>query len=183
MPRNMSGVYSLPVGNPVVAGTVIESTWANTTLSDVATEITGSLPRNGAAPMTAQLILSGDATLPLGAVPLQQLQSDAVAKDSDTGSARIPSGTTAQRPGAPAYGEIRSNSTLGQIEWYDGADWLPLGGGVTGASGNGFVFENDITVTGDYTITTGKNGMSAGPITIDSGISVTVPSGSVWSVL
>ena len=43
MPRNGSGTYSLPSGNPVVAGTTIEASWANTTLNDVATELTGSL--------------------------------------------------------------------------------------------------------------------------------------------
>ena len=55
MPRNGSGVYSLPSGNPVVDDTTIEASWANTTLSDLATEITGSLPRNGTAPMTGTL--------------------------------------------------------------------------------------------------------------------------------
>jgi len=49
MSRNGSGTYSLPAGNPVVTGTTIASTWANTTLSDIATEITNSLPRDGQA--------------------------------------------------------------------------------------------------------------------------------------
>jgi hypothetical protein len=44
-------------------------------------------------------------------------------------------------------------------------------------------YENDQNVTANYTITSGKNAMSTGPITIDSGVSVTVPSGSVWVVL
>jgi len=43
--------------------------------------------------------------------------------------------------------------------------------------------ENDQTVTTNYTITTNKNAMSTGPITINSGITVTVPSGSNWVVL
>lgn len=53
MPRNGSGSYSLPTGNPVVSGTVIESTWANNTLNDIATELTNSLSRTGAGGMTA----------------------------------------------------------------------------------------------------------------------------------
>lgn len=58
MPRNSTGLYVLPSGNPVVSGTPIESTWANTTLSDVAAEITGSLDRQGRGAMLAPLKLS-----------------------------------------------------------------------------------------------------------------------------
>jgi len=75
MPRNAQGIYSLPAGNPVVPGTLIESTWANPTMSDIAAALTGSLPRNGSAPMQGPLILAGDATRPLEAVPLQQLNA------------------------------------------------------------------------------------------------------------
>lgn len=75
MPRNVQGIYSLPAGNPVVPGTLIESTWANPTMSDIAAALTGSLPRNGSAPMQGPLILAGDATQQLAAVPLQQLNA------------------------------------------------------------------------------------------------------------
>lgn len=47
MSRNGSGTYSLPVGNPVVTGTTITSTWANTTLTDIASALTGSLAADG----------------------------------------------------------------------------------------------------------------------------------------
>lgn len=53
MPRNGSGTYSLPAGNPVVSGTTIESSWANTTLSDIGTAMTDSLSRSGQGGMTA----------------------------------------------------------------------------------------------------------------------------------
>lgn len=55
MPRNSGGTYTLPSGNPVATGTTIQSTWANTTLSDVATEVTNSLDRNGRGSMLAPL--------------------------------------------------------------------------------------------------------------------------------
>ena len=54
MPRS-SGTYTLPAGNPVVTGTTITSTWANTTLSDIATALTGSVATDGTAPMTGAL--------------------------------------------------------------------------------------------------------------------------------
>lgn len=54
MPRNSAGTYSLPAGNPVVTGTTISSSWANTTMSDIGTALTGSLARNGDGGMTGQ---------------------------------------------------------------------------------------------------------------------------------
>lgn len=55
MSRNGSGVYSLPAGNPVVTGTTISSTWANNTLSDMATALTGSVASDGQTAMTGNL--------------------------------------------------------------------------------------------------------------------------------
>lgn len=77
MPRNVSGVYTLPAaaGNPVVSATSIEPDWANQTLNDVADALTASLPRDGAAPMTGPLLLSGNAAVALAAVPKQQLDA------------------------------------------------------------------------------------------------------------
>ena len=55
MSRNGSGTYSLPAGNPVVTGTTISSTWANNTLSDIATALTGSLASDGQTTATGNL--------------------------------------------------------------------------------------------------------------------------------
>jgi len=75
MPRNAQGVYSLASGNPVIPGTLIESTWANPTMSDIAAALTGSLPRDGSAGMTGPLFLSADAIQPMEAVTKQQLDT------------------------------------------------------------------------------------------------------------
>ena len=53
----------------------------------------------------------------------------------------------------------------------------------TGGTGSVVFYENDQTVTQDYTITSGKNAMSAGPITVNSGVTVTVPTGSTWTIV
>ena len=45
------------------------------------------------------------------------------------------------------------------------------------------IFENSNTITSNYEIASGNNGMSAGPITINSGISVTIPTGSTWTIV
>jgi len=55
MSRNGSGTYSLPAGNPVVTGTTISSTWANTTLTDIANALTGSLATDGQTTATGNL--------------------------------------------------------------------------------------------------------------------------------
>ena len=55
MPRNSSGTYSLVSGNPVVTGTIITSSWANTTLPDMGTELTDSLSRTAKGGMLAAL--------------------------------------------------------------------------------------------------------------------------------
>mgnify|MGYP003645239490 CR=1 FL=1 len=47
MPRDSAGNYALPAGNPVVSGTVIDTTWANPTMTDIATAIQDSLSRSG----------------------------------------------------------------------------------------------------------------------------------------
>jgi len=55
MARNGSGTYNLPSGNPVTTGTTISSTWANNTLSDMATALTGSVASDGQTTPTANL--------------------------------------------------------------------------------------------------------------------------------
>lgn len=59
MSRNGAGTYSLPAGNPVVTGTTISSTWANTTLSDMGTALTASIANDGQTPILANLPMSG----------------------------------------------------------------------------------------------------------------------------
>jgi hypothetical protein len=100
-----------------------------------------------------------------------------------TGFALIPAGTTAERPVSPVNGQIRYNTTTAQFEGYQGGAWGQLGGGATGGGGDEVFVENGVTVTTSYTLSTSKNASSVGPITINSGVTVTVPSGQRWVVL
>lgn len=108
-----------------------------------------------------------------------------VSKTSDTGSAVVPSGTEAQRDGSPSAGYFRFNSDSTSFEGYDGSEWGAIGGGggASGAGGDAVFYENGQTVTTSYTLTAGNNAMSTGPITVNSGVTVTVPTGSRWLVL
>jgi len=106
--------------------------------------------------------------------------SGVVTKTSATGSAELPVGTTAQRDGSPSAGYLRWNSDDTSAEVYDGSAWTAVGGGNSTTEG---LYEHAHTISANYSITSGNNAMSAGAITIDSGVSVTVPTGSTWTIV
>jgi hypothetical protein len=101
---------------------------------------------------------------------------------SGTGYIDLPVGTTAQRPGSPSIGMVRFNTDIAQFEGY-GSAWGVLGGGAVGGGADRVFLENDQTITTNYTITSSRNAVTAGPVTINAGIVVTIPSGSVWSIV
>lgn len=295
MSRNGNGTYNLPAGNPVSSGSVITSTWANTTLSDIAVALTGSIAADGQTPVTGNLNMAGNkvsnlgaGTLSTDAANLAQVTSSVAITGgningtpigattpstgafttlsatgevtfSSTGSMKVPSGTTAQRNNN-LLGSFRFNTTFGRFEGcvavtagqtistishvttlatlttatahglitgdfvtvsgalplaYNGTyqiivtsttsftyvmatdpasnatvvgsyvygTWGAVGGGATGGGNNQVFVLNDQSVTVDYTIPTGKNASSAGPITVDGGITVTVPDNSTWVIV
>jgi hypothetical protein len=301
MSRNGNGTYNLPAGNPVSSGSVISSTWANTTLSDIAVALTGSVASDGQTPITGNLNMAGNkisnlgtGTLATDAANLTQVTSAVAITGGNingtpigqttaalgsftglnasgdlsaagnvtftsTGSMKVPTGTLAQRNNN-ALGLLRFNSTFGYFEGcvavtagavistitrvtttatlttstnhglstgdfitvlgaipvefngtysitvtgvntftyvmastpsadattmgsYVVGTWSAVGAGATGGGGNQIFVENGQTVTTSYTIPVGKNAMSTGPITINGGVTVTVPSGGRWVVL
>jgi hypothetical protein len=95
-----------------------------------------------------------------------------------TGALKVPVGTSGQRP-TPATGQVRFNTTDTQFEGYNGAAWSSIGGAAAG----GAVYENKQSIRANYTMSTDYNGESVGPITVDSGVTVTIPSGSRWVIL
>lgn len=121
--RNSSGTYSLPSGNPVTSGTPITSAWANTTLSDLGTEMTSSLDRSGRGAMLAPLQCSNGTNA---------LPSLTFGSDTDTGLYRI----GANNPGMSAGG------TKAQ-------EWTASGSAVTGT----FSVSGATTLTGATTQT------------------------------
>ena len=191
MSRNGTGVYSLPAGNPVVTNTTISSTWANTTLTDIATALTGSLASDGQTPATGNLDMNSNKIVNLtagtttgDAVNYTQFVA-AFVNPVFTGTEfmLIPKGTTGQRPAVPVDGEMRYNTTTSQFEGYQGGAWGQLGGGATGGGGDEVFVENARVVTVNYTLSTNKSAESVGPITINSGITVTIPSDERWVIL
>lgn len=139
---------------------------------------------NATSANTVSTIVARDASgnFSAGTLTLTSFSYSGNPTTTSTGAIQLPFGTTAQRPTA-ATGQIRYNSTLGQFEGYNGSAWGTIGGGATGAGGDSVFLENGQTVTTSYTLTTGKNAVSAGPITINSGVVVTVPSGASWVIV
>ena len=102
-----------------------------------------------------------------------------------TGAIDVAAGATGDRPDPASNGMFRYNTTDNAFEGYANGAWGAIGGG-GGASGGGsdaVFYENGQNVTTDYSITSSTNAMSAGPITVDSGATVTVPSGSTWTIV
>jgi hypothetical protein len=90
---------------------------------------------------------------------------------SGTGYVQMPVGATTDRPGTPAEGMLRYNSTLDTFEGFSNNQWGQVGGaaGATGGGPDEVFYENDQTVTISYTIPSTKNAMTTGPITLGGG--------------
>jgi hypothetical protein len=135
-------------------------------MNDLAAAITASIAADGQTTITGPLVGINN-TIQFGG----------------TGQITLPVGTTAERSATPFSGMIRYNSTFSQFEGYSAGTWSQVGGGATGGGGDTVFVENSTIVTTSYTLSTGKNAESVGPITINSGAVVTIPSGQRWVVL
>jgi hypothetical protein len=95
-----------------------------------------------------------------------------------TGSLGLPVGTTGERP-TPTNGMIRYNTTLSQFEGYGNGLW----GGIGGAQAGGAIMTNKDVASVSYTIATGENGLSVGPVSVNSGVTITVATNQRWLIL
>lgn len=114
MPRDGSGNYTLPAGNPVISGTIIETTWANPTMADVASALTDSLSRSGSGGMLVPF-LNADGTGPLPGI--------AWVNQPNMGFYRP--GLNEQRMSIASVDKFRSTATA-PLEIWDGALWVPV---------------------------------------------------------
>ena len=199
MSYNGSGTFQINTsGQPVVAGTVISSTAFNALTADLATGLSTAITKDGQTTATARIPFAQGLTSTLttdsssvstgsiitagGVGVAKALYVGGIANFTATSAVLLAKGTTAQQPTGVA-GYIRFNTDTNTFEGYNGTAWSAVGGGATGGGTDQIFVQNGQTVTTDYTITTNYNAMSTGPITINSSITVTVPSGSNWVVL
>jgi len=119
-----------------------------------------------------------------------------VSKTSLTGSAPLPSGTTAQRDGSPSAGFIRFNTEEASFEGYDGSAWGSIGGaggglfkgenGTVGdpSTGAGDIFRvNEQTLNTDVTIGATENASATGPLTVASGVELDITNGGNLAIV
>ncbi len=109
---------------------------------------------------------------------------------------KLPSGTTAQRPVGVTAGTLRYNSEIDNAEIYvndigDGtAGWAPVAGGGPSIGEDSVIRCNPSTIAENLTVgpvanndAKYTNGFTAGPITIQSGYTVTIENNAAWSVV
>lgn len=224
---NVVAANSATVPNSLLANSSITVGSTTFNLGDTSTTLAGLSSVTSTALVGALTGTVGATSPTTGAFTTMTASSDS--SFTSTGALAISNGTTAQRPGSPAVGMLRYNSTIGEFEGYSGASpsWKSVGGSAisndtstasnlyplfaaatTGTAQNVYtsnaqylfkpstgelsvkaprasngILVNSATVTSDYTIASGDNGLSAGPVSVDSGVTVTVSSGSVWTVV
>ena len=162
---NSAAIYANGAFTAANAGTAIDTTQNNS--------ITVALNTANAAFTTAN---NANANGSITAAKLDIKSANGV------GAVILPAGTTAQRPSGTS-GSIRYNTTTGQFEGYTSTDWGSIGGGATGGGNDTVFFLNSNTVTANYTITSGYNALSAGPITINANVTVNISNGANWVVV
>ena len=141
--RDALGNFSAGTITAALAGNAATATKLTTARTISLTgEVTGSVSFDGSvnASITATVVDDSHNHIIANVDGLQTALDGKVAKDSDTGSATLPTGTTAQRSAVPVAGALRFNSTLMQFEGYNGTKWDTVGG----------VIERGSNVNGEY---------------------------------
>ena len=173
--------FALVDANTIVFGTNLP-TGADVFIIQIGSSVTVPTPGDGT--VTTAKIGSGAVTtakIADSAVTTVKVADDAVTLAKLAGLARgkIIYGDSSGNPAALSLG------SSGQTLVSDGTDisWGDAAAGATGGGSDKIFWENGQTVTTNYTITNNYNAMSAGPITIYNGISVTIGTGENWTIV
>jgi hypothetical protein len=200
MPRNSSGVYSLPLP-PVIPDTVIESVWANTTLDDVAQSLTDSLDRYGRGSMVGPFrFADGSLVAPgcswtaetssgfarLGTGVMAAVILGAEAAEFNVGGMTVPAGKKLVLTDVPAVGPDAANKT-----YVDGGDSTTLfnaneytDNAVANAAGllPGLTAINPVDITASRALTAADFGTGIIRINAGAAIAITVPTLAVMGL-
>ena len=178
-----------------------EDTWGtkiNTNLNLIDTQMkvsdtrsAASLPKAGGA-MTGAITtnstfdgrdVAADGVTADAALPKAGGELTGDVTNTSTGSFQVSQGTTAQRPSGTANGRLRYNSTEAAFEGYTAAGWGEIGGGGPSLGDDSVIRTNSKVIATSITFAGTENGMTIGPISLNSGVVVTVTSGSTWTVI
>jgi hypothetical protein len=144
-------------------------------LNTTATQFTATLPWRGQNGTAAAPAFSASADTNTG---MFFPAADTIAfAEGGTEALRITS------TGAISVGSTGTDTgTSGQVLTSAGSGASPTWAAAPNKTTTG-LWENAATISANYSITAGNNAISAGPVTIDAGVTVTVPSGSVWAIV
>lgn len=173
----LSGTWGNTVNTEITA--LLDSAIAGTTTISADADITLTTTTGAANESREAIILwtaGGTVTRNITA-PAQSKTYVVINKTSSTQSIVL-------RGVGPTTG-VTINAGSSAICAWNGVDFVKISGsgGATGGGTDQIFYENGQTVNTDYTITTNSNAGSFGPITVASGVTVTVPTGSTWSVV
>ena len=194
----LSKLADVATGNALISGGVgVAPSWGKVGLT---THVSGTLPVANGGTGTATAFTSGSVVFAGASGVYSQDNSNLFWDDTNnrlgvrtatpavslavsaTDAILVPVGTTGERP-TGATGYLRFNSSTTSFEGYNGTAWGSIGGGATGGGTDQVFYLNGQTVNTSYSIPAGQNAGSFGPITVASGATVTVPSGSTWTVV
>ena len=143
-----------------------------------------------------ETIASGVSVTPAGTITstnvqsaLVELDTDIVSNDSNDIKRAIYTAkgdlVTASASSAPIRLAVGTNGQVltASSTATGGLVWAPATAGATGGGTDQVFYNNDQSVTTNYSIPSGKNSMTAGPVTINNGVTVTIPNNSVWVIV
>jgi hypothetical protein len=173
---------STPANIAYVNGMTLSFAVVNTNTGPVTIDVDGlgakEIVFNAVTPLVpGQLIVGSLVTIEYDGVRFQ------LSANASQIAPAVIAGSTATRPATPIAGLVRLNTDTAKFEGYNGSVWSGIGGGATGGGSDAVFIENNRTVTTSYTIPTTNSAMSTGPITINAGVVVTVPTGCKWVIL
>lgn len=182
MSRNGSGTYTLPAGNPVVTGTTITSTWANNTLADISTALTGSLASDGQTTATGNLKMGSnritglaDGIASTDAATVNQIPSSALFLLKASNLSDVANATTAR--GNLTAAKSGANSDITSITGLTTALTVAQGGtGATTLTANNVLLGNGTSApqvvapstTGNVLTSNGTTWVSSTPATTNA---------------
>ena len=176
--KNNATGFRASLNVPTRTGGDASGTWGISISGNAATATTASNVNNGTLTMNVSGVgLSGSQTFTANQAGAATFTVTSNATNANTGS------TIVSRDGSGNFsaGTITAtlNGNASTATTATNATYTALG---TSGSG-GAIYENVQTIASNYSITAGRNGLSAGPVTVNSGVTVTVPTGSTWVVV
>ena len=166
-----TNLTSIPAGN--LTGTVADARISALTAS----KLTGALPAISGANLTDL----DAADLASGTIPDARFPATLPAASAANLTAIPAANITGTLPAISATNltNIPAANITGTLPAIDGSALT----GVASTTGGGAIYENSATISASRTIPSGSNGMSAGPIAVADGVTLTVSSGSVYTVV